>query len=943
MPEAELTTPPQFDESVALFDRDGRLLEWSAGFESEFGAGPDEIVVGVLFEDLLAEAFRRDGIARAAKTDDGAPVAPSLTDPRDAGGSGPDYAPRYEDDLGRTVRVQYAFTPSGGMFRTALPVAVEKATHEAFVVAEEQWLTDGDPDRTANYTMNMRPNGGLECEYYPPEAASVFGFPENVELNTALILSRMVQSSEETERNRNLFESMRQMHMPISFDVRVRGSDDRLRWVHHNLVPAPQPDGSIQLAVQLRDVTREKLAEDQLELMRSVVTSVTDSIWVLHTAPNETTTTLYVNPAFERATGWSAGKMVGKLVSPEIAGENAPWATLVAMGERNDGASIEICATNPSGGRYWMEMSATTLDRSSDGSRRWVLISRNIDDRRRDQEELLKAKDAAEAANRAKSEFLANMSHEIRTPMNGLLGMTSLLLETALTDQQEHYTRTVEQSGEALMTIINDILDISKLEAGKVELEIIDFDVVDMIENAATLISPRAAEKGVDVAIDIDPAAEVIFRGDANRLRQIVLNLVGNSIKFTEQGHVSLHVSVLGEPADASAPRTLRFAVTDTGIGMDEDARQRLFQKFSQADSSITRRYGGTGLGLAICKQLVDLMCGRIGVDSAPGQGSTFWFEVPLCVSDSPFVRPDPGRLPQLGAMRVLVVDDIALNLEIVARQLKGLGLDQVTTMTQPKDAVAEVRRAWQSGQPYDVIILDQMMPDLSGDSLAAELRAIPEFSDVGMILVSSSGSSGERAGQANLFDVVLDKPLRRGDLLGGLTTLFNDVLETAPEGRVEEQPLEQPAEQSVDDGCFETESQGLRVLLAEDHKINQQFALAVLAAGGHVADLVENGRQAVEAVQASHYDVILMDIHMPECDGIEATRLIRAMAAPKCDIPIIALTADAMSGSRDEYVAAGMDDYLSKPVKAAELLSKLAQLGVYRAETHEERIAIKA
>ena len=935
---------PEFDKSIALFDCGGRLLEWSRSFEDEFCAGPDEIVVGADLQSLLAAAFGRDGVVRAARNEDGAPAAANLAEACDAGEGRPDVAAQYEDRRGRTIQVHYAFTPSGGMFRTALAVAPKAATPENIVVANEHWSTDGDPNLTAGYSLTMGANGSMGGASYTPEMSSVMGFAPGFEVNSGSVVSRMVQSAEEVRHNRTLFESMRQTSLPITFDMRVRGCDDRLRWVRNTMSPELRPDGSTKIEVRLRDVTRERLAQDQFELMRSVVTKVTDSILILHTAADGTTTNLYVNPAFERRTGWLASELVGKEIRAETVSDDMPWATLSAMGACNEGASVEYCATNREGGRYWVELSATLLDRQPDGSRRWALIARDIDDRRRAQVELLQAKEAAEGASRAKSEFLANMSHEIRTPMNGVLGMIGLLLETPLTPQQAHYARAVEQSGDALMALINDILDISKLEAGKVELEVIDFDLLAMIESVAILMSPRAADKGVDIAIDVDPAAQAIFRGDANRLRQIMLNLAGNGVKFTEQGCVALQVAVLGEAADITAPRTLRFAVTDSGIGMDENARGRLFQKFSQADSSITRRYGGTGLGLAICKQLVDLMGGRIGVESSPGQGSTFWFEVPLAVSDKPVVRPSPNRLPSLGGIRALAVDDIALNLEILTRQLQGLGLDHVTTTTRPLDAVAEVWRAWRSGEPYDVIFLDQMMPGLSGEALAAELRAIPEFADIRMALVSSSGVSPNQGGpnqgglnqggRTRLFDVVLDKPLRGSDLLGGLTTLFGD-MSPATAAQAEDGPAA--------DAPAQSELHGLRVLLAEDHKINQQFALAVLAAGGHDTDLVENGRDAVEAVRNGDYDVVLMDIHMPECDGIEATRLIRAMPSPKCDIPIIALTADAMSGSKEEYIAAGMDDYLSKPVKPVELLSKLAMLAALREEPPEARIAIPA
>ena len=688
-----------------------------------------------------------------------------------------------------------------------------------------------------------------------------------------------------------------------------------------------------------RDITEQRRAEESLreseELFRTITISANDAIIKLDHEGRIS----YWNRAAEEIFQYTMEEVLGRNLHTMLAPSRFHAQHIEAFNtfrETGSGAAIgktlELAALRKNGEEFPVELSLSAVQIK--GNWEAIGILRDITERKKAEEELRRSNQLleeavakanklavqAETANRAKSEFLANMSHEIRTPMNGILGMTDLLLNTALEGEQRRYTEIIQSSGDALLALINDILDFSKIEAGRLELETIDFDLQSMMDNLCSSLAMKAQEKGLEFICTEGPDVPEILQGDPGRLRQILTNLVGNAIKFTRSGEVTVRITVESETDDDVL---LRFTVRDTGIGIPTEKFAILFDKFSQVDASTTRQYGGTGLGLAISKQLAIMMGGEIGVRSEKGRGSEFWFTARLLKSSAGETLKAPVHSSMQGA-RVLIVDDNATNREVLRVQTASWGMIPSEAVDGP-GALQMLYQALDTGTIYSLAIIDMQMPGMDGEQLGRAIRSDRRFDMTGMVLMTSMGMRGDaqRVEDAG-FSAYLTKPVRPSELHTCLATVLMQKGK-ASEGR----PI--VTRHSIRDVFHilakDREKQA-RILIVEDNLINQQVAQEILNEFGLLSDTAVNGAEALKILSETQYDLVLMDVQMPVMDGLEATKKIRSAESGGInpEIPIVAMTAHALQSDRDMCLKAGMSDYVSKPVNPkalAEVLEK--------------------
>jgi PAS domain S-box-containing protein len=667
--------------------------------------------------------------------------------------------------------------------------------------------------------------------------------------------------------------------------------------------------GLISARVDITDLKqKERALLESEERFRSIFEFSPEGVII----SNTTGIILHWNPGAQAIFGYAGSEIIGQnieIVMPKStrdASHDGLKQLDLSETSQLSGTTIEVAGLHKSGKVLPLELSFSTWKIDQDAF--FSVIVRDITDRKKTEDALREAKASAEELARLKAEFLANMSHEIRTPLNAIMGMTGLLLETPMTAEQRDYSETIRNSSDGLLEIINTILDFSKIEAGKLVLEKHPFNLRGCVESALDLVATDAARKGLNVAYRIEESTPNKLIGDDTRIRQILVNLLANAVKFTNAGEVVLSVYAIqtsGQNFD------VHFSVRDTGIGIPAERKEMLFQSFSQLDASTTRKYGGTGLGLSICKQLIDAMGGDIQVESEEGLGSVFSFWIPARALPETSNLVPTGKQPELQGKRILIVDGNATNIQILSNQTRSWGMEP-SAYTSGVEAL----KAFQNGAIFDIVILDQDMPEMDGGTLVRELRTLSRSTPTPLVILSSLGShEGSRGKSRDLFNHTLIKPIKPAVLF--------DVLKNAFEKRpalIQEPLTPEAVKEKVAD------NHPLRILLAEDNPVNQKVAIKILEQMGYRVDLAANGLEVLSALERQPYDLVLMDIQMPEMDGEQTTRNIRNHFLESRQPRIVAMTAHTMPGDRDRYIAAGMEDFISKPVKVDELVKVLQE-----------------
>jgi two-component system sensor histidine kinase/response regulator len=820
----------------------------------------------------------------------------------------------------RRLAVQYAATrilAEAATFREAVPQILQAVCEGLGWATGALWRVDREENAVRYVEGWQAPTANVE-EFKSISRQSVFapgvGLPGRVWSSAQ---PHWIADVSDVDADKNFprapIAAKEGLHAALGFPIALRGEVLGVMEFFSPTIQQPDHDLLAMMAnigTQIGQFAERRQAERQLkeseERYRDLFENANDLIQ--SAAPDGSL--IYVNRAWREALGYSEDEVsrlsLIDIIHPDSMAHCMDMFGRVMSGEKLD--QVEAMFVTKTGRTITVEGSSScSLKDGKPVATRSIF--RDITERKRFEEELAKARDAALESARLKAEFLANMSHEIRTPMNAIIGMSGLLLDTELNGEQREFAETVRTSADALLTLMNDILDFSKIEAGKLTFEMMDFDLRGAVEGAVDLLAEAAQAKGVELFAMIYSDVPTQLRGDPGRLRQVLINLLGNAVKFTERGEILVRVT---RELDAEGSTVLRFAVTDSGIGIPEEAQRRIFEVFSQADGSTTRKYGGTGLGLAISRQIVELLGGKIGVESAPGIGSTFWFTARF-EKQPEQAGPLDEVSSQLEGLRVLIIDDNATNRKLVHHQITSWGMPNNAAANGP-EALRLLRREAAAGDPYRIAILDMQMPDMDGLTLARAIKADPAIAGTRLLMMTSLGRRDDAAIREAGVELCLTKPVKQSQLFDCLATLTGAHLADS----AQPQP---PAGQKAPQKVAREGADHLRILVAEDNIVNQRVALRQLERLGYSADAVANGMEVLDALERIRYDVVLMDCQMPEMDGYEATKEIRKREGDLRRTTIIAMTANALGGDRERCLEAGMDDYISKPVKQ-EMLS---------------------
>jgi len=763
-------------------------------------------------------------------------------------------------------------------------------------------------------------------EYVNPDFTRLTGYsPEEAVGQSPRILRSGEQSPEFYEELWNTIKSGNEWHG----EFHNKKKDGTLFWESASIAPVKNEKGLVTHFVAVKeDITERKMLAERLREETDFISAVLDTAGALILVLDPEGRITKFNRTGEEKSGYPADEIRGKLFEEVFLDSDDDGYFRSIFDNLLEGLSpidFEHYCTMKNGSRRLISWTNTSVLDAEGTVRSVVSIGMDVTERKLVEEQLARARTAAEEATKAKSEFLANMSHEIRTPMNGIMGMIGLAMDTTLTEEQSEYLELAKTSADSLMTIINDILDFSKIEAHKIELEEIEFDLIELMGSLAKVLVVETREKGLEMIVDIDPMLQSTMTGDPTRLRQVISNLVKNAVKFTEEGHVQLKVAQ--EASELPGTVKVHFTVEDTGIGIPDDKLSAIFETFAQADGSTTRRYGGTGLGLTISKNLVDIMGGDIWVESEVGRGSAFHFTATFGKGGEGFKLSSLGKENMRG-LRVLVTDDNAVNRKILRRLVESWGM----TFGEAEDGpgcLEKLNRARAAGEEWQLLLLDYQMPGMDGIEVVENIRDAGIDIDIVMLSSSDLSKSRDRLAELGVSEYML-KPVNPAQLSISIINLTAGVIKS---GRAKDIGAGGPEELTPDI------PHGTRILLAEDNPVNQKLAIRLLEKIGLDPTAVENGAEALKALAEEKYDVVLMDIQMPEMDGIEATKRIREMERENGGhVPIVALTAHAMKGDMERFMDAGMDDYLSKPLSSERLYQAISKYAKTAEAAVEER-----